>query len=105
MEFRVIWEIEIHADNPLKAAEQARAWQLDTQTPATVFSVWDYNKRKMHRIDLAAPADRLDIAALASLRSTFRKLQCANHLKEGLKDLVAVMLMFLDAENGKAKRR
>jgi hypothetical protein len=104
MEFRVIWEIDVHAENPLKAAEQARALQLDALTPATVFSIWDYAKLKMHRIDVAAPIDQMDTAALASVRSTLRKLQCATDLEARLKDLVAVMLIFLDAEDGITRR-
>ncbi|MGC2400534.1 MAG: hypothetical protein WA510_12145, partial [Acidobacteriaceae bacterium] len=104
MEFRVFWEIDVHADSLLKAAEQARALQLDAQMPATVFTVWDYAKLKMHRIDVAPPADQLDTAALTSVRSALRRLQCATNLEAGLKDLVAVMLIFLDAENGKVRR-
>lgn len=104
MEFRVIWEIDVHADNPQQAAEQARAVQLAPDMPATIFEVWDYAKLKMHRLDLAEPADRLDNGALASVRATLRRLQCATDAEAGLKDLAAVMLIFLDAENGRGRR-
>ncbi len=60
MEFRVIWEIDIEADSPKQAVEGARAVQLRPDMPATVFEVWDHAKQKMHRVDLAASAGRLD---------------------------------------------
>jgi hypothetical protein len=105
VEFRVIWEIEIHADSPEEAAEQARALQLDRAMPATVFEVWDHAKEKMHRIDLAAPAGRLDNGELGSVRTALRQLQCAPDLAAGTKDILSVMLMFLDAEEGHSRRR
>jgi hypothetical protein len=104
MEFRVIWEIDIHAESPEQAAEEARTVQLRPDMPATVFEVWDYAKQKMHRVDLAAAADRLDNGALASVRAAFRQLQCAPDLEADLKDLVAVMLIFLDAGEGNSRR-
>jgi len=104
MEFRVIWEIDIHADNPQQAAERARAVQLDPNTSATIFSVFDYAHLQMHRIDPSAPEDQLNKSALTSMRAGLRKLQCSPHLDSGLKDLVAVMLIFLDAGEGNARR-
>jgi hypothetical protein len=104
MEFRVIWEFVVRAEDPQDAAEQARAWQLSRQTPATVFSVWDYARGQMHRVDLDPPGDQLDAAARASLRSTLRRLQCAHEVEPGIKDLAAAMLIFLDAANGIAGR-
>ena len=71
MEFRVIWEIDIDADSPKQATEQARAVQLDPGMPATVFEVWEYAKQKMQRVDLAAQPDRLDKAS--------KWLLCAPH--------------------------
>jgi hypothetical protein len=105
VEFRVMWEIEIHADSPEEAAEQARALQLDPVMPATVFEVWDHTKQKMHRIDLAAPGGRLNNGELGSLRTTLRQLQCAPDLAGDTKDILSVMLMFLDAEEGHSRRR
>lgn len=37
-EYRVTWEIEVDADGPWEAAEQARAIQLDRQSTAVVFT-------------------------------------------------------------------
>jgi hypothetical protein len=50
VEFRVIWEVEIEADSPLEAAQQARAIQLTPGMSATVFDVWAYTAGKMHLI-------------------------------------------------------
>lgn len=104
MEFRVIWEIDIEADTPKQAVEEARAVQLRRDMPATVFEVWDHAKQKMHRIDLGASAGRLDEVELASLRAAFRQLQCAPGLKPAMKNLLSVMLIFLDAEKGYSRR-
>jgi hypothetical protein len=104
MEFRVIWEIGIHADSPEQAAEEARAVQLGPDMPATVFEVWDYARHKMHRVDLAAAGGRLDAIEMASVRAAFRRLQCAPHLAPAGKDLLAVMLIFLDAEQAYSRR-
>jgi hypothetical protein len=51
LEFRVIWEIEIEADSPTEAAEEARVIQLTPGISATVFDVWAHVAGKMHRID------------------------------------------------------
>jgi multidrug resistance efflux pump len=40
LEFRVIWEIEIEADSPKQAAQEARVIQLTPGMSATVFDVW-----------------------------------------------------------------
>jgi hypothetical protein len=104
MEFRVIWEIDIHADSPKQAVEEARAVQLRLDMPATVFEVWDYARHKMHRIDLAAAAGRLSRVEMASVRAAFRRFQCTPDLKPDLKDLVSVLLIFLDEEEGNARR-
>jgi hypothetical protein len=103
MEFRVIWEVLVHADGPEHAAEQARALQLNPATPATLFSVWDYHNLKMHRVDVDQPDNQLENGALAAIRTAFRRLQCANHLEPAIKDLVSVMLIFLDEEEGKSR--
>jgi len=105
MEFRVIWEIDIHADSPKQAAEAARAVQLRPDMPATVFEVWDYAKQKMHRADLATATGRLKNSEVASLRATFRQLQCAPELGGGVRDILSVMLIFLDADGGYWRRR
>lgn len=104
MEFRVIWEIEIEADSPKHAAEQARALQMNPGMPATIFEVWEHAKQRMHRVDLAAAAERLDKAELAKVRATLRRLQCSPELRRDIKDMVTVMLIFLDAEEAHSER-
>jgi hypothetical protein len=76
VEFRVIWEIEIEADSPLEAAQQARAVQLTPGMSATVFDVWANTAGKMHRIDLVEEPDRLDHDELFAVRAGLRLLQC-----------------------------
>jgi hypothetical protein len=72
----VIWEIEIEADSPLEAAQQARAIQLTPGMSATVFDVWAYTAGKMHRIDLVEEPDRLDHDELFAVRARLRLLRC-----------------------------
>jgi len=98
MQFRVIWEIEIDADSPEQAVREARTVQLKLDMPATVFGVWDYGEQRMHRVDLAPPADGLDRAGLVSMRAAFRSLQFAPELQPSIKEIVSVMLIFLDRE-------
>jgi hypothetical protein len=71
LEFRVIWEVEIEADSPKEAAQQARAIQLTPGMAATVFDVWAYVAGKMHRIDLVEEDDRLDRDELFAVRAGF----------------------------------
>jgi hypothetical protein len=104
MEFRVIWEIDIEADSPEQAVAEARSVQLRRDMPATVFEVWEYAKQKMHRIDLGASTGRLDEVELASVRAALRQLQCSSDLKPAMKNLLSVMLIFLDAEDGYSRR-
>jgi hypothetical protein len=104
VEFRVIWEIEIDADGPKQAAEQARALQMNPAMPATIFEVWEHARQRMHRIDLLAAEDRLDKAEMAHFRGTLRRLQCSPEPRRGIKDLVTVMLIFLDANEAHSRR-
>lgn len=104
MEFRVIWEVEIEAGSPKQAAEQARLLQLNPQMPATVFEIWEHARQRMHRVDLAAAADRLDKAEMANVRATLRRLQCSPEPRLDIKDMVTVMLIFLDADEGHSGR-
>jgi hypothetical protein len=60
LEFRVIWEIEIHAASPEEAAHEARAVQLRPDISATVFGVWEHATQRMHRIDVERHAGRLE---------------------------------------------
>jgi hypothetical protein len=105
LEFRVIWEIEIEAENPKEAAQIAREVQLMPDMPATIFEVWDHARQKMSRLDLAEPIGRLGDRELVSLRSTFRRLQCGPDLPPGSKQIVSAMLVFLDAELRYARHR
>ena len=104
LEFRVIWEIEIEADNPKQAAEQARALQMNPAMPATIFEVWDHARQKMHRVDLAAAAERLEKTELAKVRATLRRLQCSPEPRRDIKGTVTVMLIFLDVDEAHSRR-
>ena len=104
MEFRVIWEIEIDADSPKQAADLARALQMNPAMPATIFEIWEHARQKMHRVDVAAAAERLDEEEMAKARATLRGLQCSPEPRRDIKDLVTVMLVFLDAEEAHSKR-
>jgi hypothetical protein len=98
LEFRVIWEIEMEADTPEQAAQQARAAQLRPDSSATVFEVWEYAEKRMHRIDVETPADRLDHAELTAIRICLRLLQSSPRLHGDVKELASTMLIFLDRE-------
>jgi hypothetical protein len=98
LEFRVIWEIDIHAETPQEAVQQARALQLKPDLPVTIFDIWDHARRKMHRIDLAADSNSLDRAQLTELRADLRMLQCTPAISATIQDIAAVMLIFLDRE-------
>ena len=104
LEFRVIWEIEIDADNPKQAAEQARALQMNPAMPATIFEVWEHAPQRMHRVDLSATEDRLDKAEMAHFRATLRRLQCSPEPRRDIKDMATVMLIFLDADEAHTGR-
>jgi hypothetical protein len=41
-EFRAIWEIDIDAEGPKEASQQAQAIQLTPGMSATVFEVWEH---------------------------------------------------------------
>lgn len=51
MKYRVTWDIEIDADSPKAAAEEALIIQRDTMSIATVFNVYD-SRGKVWEIDL-----------------------------------------------------
>jgi hypothetical protein len=76
MQFRVIWEIDIDAEGPKEAAQQARAIQLTPGMSATVFDVWAHIAGKMHRIDLVEEDDRLGRDEFFAVRAGLRLLQC-----------------------------
>jgi hypothetical protein len=96
VEFRVIWEIEIDAESPKEAAEQARALQMNPDLPATVFDVWDHTRQRTYRVDVAPATNRLDKAEVADVRAIMRRLQCSPGLQPHLKNILMVMLVFLD---------
>jgi hypothetical protein len=47
----VTWEIEVPADDPIEAAQAARALQLDLSRRTTVFDVFD-EEGEVTRVDL-----------------------------------------------------
>jgi hypothetical protein len=104
MEFRVIWEIDVDADSPKQAVQQARAIQLSPDMKATVFDVWDYVKLRMHRVDSASVGGLLDRAELTSVRAALRSLQCAPDLPVCMQDIVSIMLIFVDEDEGFFRR-
>jgi hypothetical protein len=71
MEFRVIWEIEVEADSPKEAVQEARTIQLTPGMSATVFDVWAHVAGKMHRIDLVEEPDRLEYDELFAIRADY----------------------------------
>jgi hypothetical protein len=104
LEFRVIWEIEIEADSAKQAAELARALQMNPAMPATIFEVWEHARHKMHRVDVSAAEARLNKVEMAHFRATLRRLQCSPEPRRDIKDLVTVMLIFLDADEAHSRR-
>jgi hypothetical protein len=104
LEFRVIWEIEIHAASPGEAAQEARAIQLRRESSATVFGVWEHARERMHRIDVERHAGKLDPVELIAVRECLRLLQCVPGVPDNIKDLLSAMLIFLDREDAMLKR-
>jgi hypothetical protein len=104
MEFRVIWEIEIEADGPNEAAQEARTIQLTPGMSATVFNVWAHVAGKMHRIDLVEEPERLDRDELFAVRAGLRLLQCNPDTPPNVQELTTVILIFLDKDNLLFKR-
>ena len=99
MEFRVIWEIDIDADNPTAAAHEARALQLKSGTSATVFDIWEPATGKMHRIDVEGDPERLEHAELGAVRAALRLLQCERDVCLSIREVAMTMLIFLDRED------
>ncbi len=104
MEFRVIWEIDIGAENPKEAAHGAREVQLRPDMPATVFDVWEHAAGKMYRVDVAGETERLSRVELTEIRAGLRLLQCASGVAASTLYIAMVMLIFLDKEEMKRKR-
>jgi hypothetical protein len=98
LEFRVIWEIEIEADSPKEAAQEARVVQLAPGMSATVFDVWAHVTGKMHRVDLVEQPDRLDRDELFTVRAGLRLLQCNRDTPHRIQELAMIMLIFLDKD-------
>jgi hypothetical protein len=99
LEFRVIWEIEIEADSPKEAAQEARAIQLTPGMSATVFDAWAHVAGTMHRIDLIEQPDRLDRDELFAVRAGLRLLQCNPDTPPSIQELATIILIFLDRDN------
>jgi hypothetical protein len=77
---------------------------MNPAMPATIFEVWDHARQKMHRLDLAVAVERLDTAEMAKVRGTLRRLQCLPEPRHDIKGKVAVMLIFLDADEAHSRR-
>jgi hypothetical protein len=99
MEFHVIWEIDIDADNPTAAAQEARALQLKGNTSATVFDIWEPATGKMHRIDVEGDPERLEHAELGAVRAALRLLQCEQDVCPVIREVAMTMLIFLDRKD------
>lgn len=99
MEFRVIWEIDIEAEGPREAAQQAREIQLIPGMLASVFDVWAYAAGKMHRIDLMEEPDRRNRDELFAVTAGLRSLLCDPDTSPSIQELATVILMFLDRDN------
>lgn len=95
LEFRAIWEIDIDADSPIEAAQEARAVQLRPDTTATVFNVWEHTGM-MHSVDLAEQTGRLDGAELVAVKTGLRFLERARDVPASIKDVASVMLTYLE---------
>jgi len=104
LEFRVIWEIEIEADSPKEAAQEARVIQLTPGMSATVFDVWAHVAGKMHQIDLIEQPDRLDRDELFAVRAGLRLMQCNPDTPPSIQELATIILIFLDRDNVISKR-
>jgi hypothetical protein len=50
--YRVVWEIDVEAGDPLAAATEAQAIQKDPDSTACVFDVTDQNTKLACRVDL-----------------------------------------------------
>jgi hypothetical protein len=103
LEFRVIWEVDIEAESPMEAAQEARLLQLTPGISATIFDVWAHAAGKMHRIDLIEQQDSLDRDELFAVRAGLRLLQCSADTSPNIQELAMVMLIFLDRENRLSK--
>jgi hypothetical protein len=104
VEFRVTWEIEIEAESPKEAAQEARVIQLTPDMSATVFDVWAHVAGKMHRIDLIEEPYRLDRDELFAVRAGLRLLQCTPDTPPSIQELATIILIFLDRDNMNSKR-
>ena len=100
----MIWEIEIEADGPKEAAQEARIIQLTPGMSATVFNVWAHVAGKMHKIDLVEEPDRLDRDELFAVRAALRLLQCNRDTPPSIQELATIILIFLDRDNMISKK-
>jgi len=61
MDYLVSWEIEVKAENPVEAAEIARAAQTQPSTKSTVFHVFSENALDAVLVDLTAIAEESQV--------------------------------------------
>jgi hypothetical protein len=104
LEFRVIWGIDIEAESPKEAVQEARIVQLTPGMSATIFEVWAHAAGKMHRIDLKEQPDSLDGDELFAVRAGLRLLQCNADTPPNIQELATTILIFLDRDHKISKR-
>ena len=61
MNYRVTWEIDIEADSPLEAAQEAREMQADPESTATIYTVQLMDSRS-HELSASIEVDLADEA-------------------------------------------
>jgi len=90
MEYRVRWEIDVDAENPVEAARQARAMQVDPSSTANVFDVYledgDGEPTHVDLMEEGAPVTESDPPALAApdpIDEAYRKAAKKQYHDEG----------------------
>ena len=51
-QYRILWEIDVEADSPREAAQEARNIQLDPTSEAVVYTVYHEATEEVYDIDL-----------------------------------------------------
>ena len=56
--YKVVWEIELDAETPLEAAQQAMDWLQDRDGTPQQFYVQEDGERELFSVDLSEPEDQ-----------------------------------------------
>ena len=56
--YHVVWEIDVDAETPQEAAQQAREMQLDRKSTADVFDVTEFDQLEVTRVDLTEEREK-----------------------------------------------